>query len=165
MTRSRVLVLLTLCAAALRAPLAEAQGRIVVETLHSKALRGNRIGDTPDRRITIYLPPSYDREPARRYPAVYLLHGSTSDPREWLDGSYQGLNLALALDALAAAGLPEYIVVMPRRSRSRWQSAPARTSFRCGWRSSAAWPAPCPMPTRWGTGWAFPTIRCWAIGD
>jgi S-formylglutathione hydrolase FrmB len=117
--RFRLLVLLALCcAAAIRASLAEAQGRIVVETLHSRALQGNRIGDTADRKITIYLPPSYDRDPARRYPAVYLLHGSTSDPREWLDGSYQGLNLALAMDALAGAGLPEYIVVMPLADNS-----------------------------------------------
>ena len=55
-------------------------------------------------------PPSYDRDSARRYPAVYLLHGTTSDPREWLDGSYQGLDLSLAMDSLAAAGLSEYIV-------------------------------------------------------
>jgi hypothetical protein len=36
---------------------AEAQGRIVVDTVHSRALRGNLIGDSPDREITIYLPP------------------------------------------------------------------------------------------------------------
>ena len=102
-----------LCVAAARAPSAQAQGRIVVETLHSRALEGNRIGDTPDRRITIYLPPSYDRDAARRYPVVYLLHGMTSDPVEWLDGSYQGLNLGVVLDGLAGAGRPEYIVVMP----------------------------------------------------
>ena len=101
-----------------RSPSAEAQGRIVIETLHSRALQDNRIGDTPDRKVTIYLPPSYDRDAARRYPAVYLLHGSTSDPREWLDGSYQGLNLGLAMDGLASAGLPEYIVVMPLADNS-----------------------------------------------
>ena len=94
-------------------PSAGAQGRIVVETLHSRALEGNRIGDTPDRKITIYLPPGYDRVTTRRYPVVYLLHGMTSDPVEWLDGSYQGLNLSVAMDGLAGAGLTEYIVVMP----------------------------------------------------
>lgn len=88
-----------------------AQGRIVVDTLASRALRGNGIGDTPDRPITIYLPPSYDHDPSRRYPVVYLLHGATSDPGEWLDGTYQGLRLDVALDQQAAAA--EYLVVMP----------------------------------------------------
>lgn len=88
---------------------AAAQGRIVVETVHSQELRGNAIGDTPDRTVTIHLPTSYDREPARRYPVVYLLHGATSDPKEWLDGTYQGMDLGADLDRANA----EYIVVMP----------------------------------------------------
>jgi S-formylglutathione hydrolase FrmB len=113
-----MLVSLTLCVAAVRSPSAKAQGRIVIETLHSRALLGNRIGDTPDRKVTIYLPPSYDRDTVRRYPAVYLLHGMTSDPREWLDGSYQGLNLSLAMDRLTGDGLTEYIVVMPLADNS-----------------------------------------------
>lgn len=106
----RILFLLS-CLVALYSPAAAAQSRIVVETLHSHALQGNRIDDTPDRQVTIYLPPSYDREPARRYPVVYLLHGATSDPREWLDGTYQGMDLQVALDTFA--GEAEYIVVMP----------------------------------------------------
>ncbi len=118
MTRFPILVPLALCIAAARSPSAEAQGRIVIETLHSQALQGNGIGDTPDRKVTIYLPPSYDRDTARRYPVVYLLHGMTSDPREWLDGSYQGLNLSLAMDSLARGGLSEYIVVMPLADNS-----------------------------------------------
>lgn len=106
----------SLCIGAVCAPPASAQGRIVIETLHSQALQGNRIGDTPDRQVTIYLPPSYDRDAARRYPVVYLLHGATSDPKEWLDGSYQGLNLSATLDQ--RAGLAEYIVVMPLADNS-----------------------------------------------
>jgi S-formylglutathione hydrolase len=102
-----------MCLAGVPQASAGAEGRIVTETLHSRALRGNLIGDTPDRRITIYLPPSYERDSAKRYPVLYLLHGMTSDPREWLDGSYQGLNLNVAMDDLAGAGLADYIVVMP----------------------------------------------------
>jgi enterochelin esterase-like enzyme len=90
-----------------------AQGRIQVDTLHSQALIGNRIGDTPDREVYLYLPPSYDHSPARRYPVLYLLHGITSHPREWLDGSYQGFDLRQAMDSLVATGMTEYLVVMP----------------------------------------------------
>ncbi len=107
---TRLLALLS-CLLALCAPAFAGQGRIVVETLHAQALEGNRIGDTADRRVTIYLPASYDRDPARRYPVVYLLHGATSDPREWLDGTYQGMDLRVALDAVADDAA--YIVVMP----------------------------------------------------
>lgn len=88
-----------------------AQARLIVETLHSPAVQANRIGDTADRKVTIYLPPSYDRDASMRYPVVYLLHGATSDPNEWLDGTYQGMNLATMLDE--GSGQAEYIVVMP----------------------------------------------------
>lgn len=104
--RRALLFLLVLCASSVAA-----QGRVVVDTLHSRALQGNRIGDTPDRAITIYLPPSYARDTTRRFPVVYLLHGATSDPKEWLDGTYQGLRLNAALDE--RANMAEYIVVMP----------------------------------------------------
>lgn len=114
--RCLVLLSLALCIGALGSPSDSAQGRIVIETLHSQALRGNGIGDTHDRKVTIYLPPSYDHDAARRYPVVYLLHGSTSDPKEWLDGSYQGLNLSAALDQRTDQA--EFIVVMPLADNS-----------------------------------------------
>ncbi|HEU0277692.1 MAG TPA: alpha/beta hydrolase-fold protein [Rhodanobacteraceae bacterium] len=88
-----------------------AHGHVVKQTIHSPALAGNAIGDTPDREVTIYLPPSYDHAPDKRYPVVYLLHGATSDPKEWFDGTYQGMDLGAALDRLA--GQKEFIVVMP----------------------------------------------------
>jgi S-formylglutathione hydrolase FrmB len=90
-----------------------AQGRIEIDTLHSRALEGNRLGDSPDREVYVYLPPSYDQATTRRYPVLYLLHGMTSHPREWLDGSYQGFDLRVAMDSLAEAGATEYLVVMP----------------------------------------------------
>jgi predicted alpha/beta superfamily hydrolase len=43
--------------------------------VHGKALEGNLEGDSPDRKVSVYLPPSYGNDPNRRYPVVYLLHG------------------------------------------------------------------------------------------
>ena len=43
--------------------------------VHSKALEGNLLGDSPDRDVFVYLPPSYQTSRNRRYPVVYLLHG------------------------------------------------------------------------------------------
>ena len=90
-----------------------AQGRILVDTIRSKAIAGNLIGDTPNREVFVYTPPSYDRTPTRRFPVLYLLHGFTSHPREWLDGTYQGLDLQKTMDSLWRVDAGEFLVVMP----------------------------------------------------
>ena len=92
---------------------ATAQGRILVDTIRSKTLAGNAIGDTPDREVFVYTPPSYDRTPNRRFPVLYLLHGFTSHPREWLDGTYQGLDLQQTMDSLWRVDAGDFLVVMP----------------------------------------------------
>jgi S-formylglutathione hydrolase len=43
--------------------------------VHGKSLEGNLEGDSPDRDVYVYLPPSYASEKSRRYPVVYFLHG------------------------------------------------------------------------------------------
>jgi S-formylglutathione hydrolase len=91
-----------------------AQGTIVKDSVSSPGLMGNVVGDSPVRRTLVYLPPSYQRDLTRRYPVLYLLHGATSVPDEWVDGTYEGFDLRVAMDSLAAAGtIPELIVVMP----------------------------------------------------
>ena len=89
------------------------QGTLVVDSVSSPGLASNLVGDGSVRRVLVYLPPSYRHDSARRYPVLYLLHGATSTPDEWLDGTYQGLNLSLTLDSLMAAPLNEFIVAMP----------------------------------------------------
>ena len=53
------------------------EGQIVTETVYSPSLEGNLLGDSPDRLVNIYLPPSYETQLDRYYPVVYLLHGIT----------------------------------------------------------------------------------------
>ena len=102
-----------LCALLVPAILA-GQGTLVTDSVSSPALASNVVGEKRTRQVLVYLPPSYRRNPARRYPVLYLLHGATSLPIEWVDGSYQGLDLRVAMDSLiAAAAIPEFIVVMP----------------------------------------------------
>jgi len=38
--------------------------------IHGKALEGNLEGESPDRDVTIYLPPSYATDGNRRYPVI-----------------------------------------------------------------------------------------------
>jgi S-formylglutathione hydrolase len=90
------------------------QGTLVADSVSSPALASNVVGENQTRQVLVYLPPSYRRDPARRFPVLYLLHGATSLPKEWVDRSYQGLDLRVAMDSLiAAAAIPEFIVVMP----------------------------------------------------
>jgi len=57
------------------------RGTVDHVTVHGKSLEGNPAGDSADRDVTIYLPPSYMNDPARRYPVIYFLHdyGAKSD--------------------------------------------------------------------------------------
>jgi pimeloyl-ACP methyl ester carboxylesterase len=91
-----------------------AQSSLVVDSVSSPGLASNVVGDSPVRRTLVYLPPSYRRDPTRRYPVLYLLHGATSLPQEWIDSTYGGFDMRVAIDSLvAASATPEMIVVMP----------------------------------------------------
>ena len=50
-------------------------GTVEQVLVHGTSLEGNLEGDSPDRPVLVYLPPSYAADSARRYPVVYLLHG------------------------------------------------------------------------------------------
>lgn len=95
-----------------------AEGRLVEEVIHSPALEGNLLGDSPDRSVLVYLPPSYDSAPAKRYPVVYLLHGGLANNRIWIGKSfinyYGSFNIQTVMDRLIADGkVREIILVMP----------------------------------------------------
>ncbi|HJT89802.1 MAG TPA: alpha/beta hydrolase-fold protein [Bryobacteraceae bacterium] len=51
------------------------RGTVEKIKVHGKSLEGNLEGDSPDRDVFVYLPPSYATQPNRRYPVVYFLHG------------------------------------------------------------------------------------------
>ncbi len=82
--------------------------------VHGKSLEGNLEGDSPDRDVSIYLPPSYKTSPNRRYPVVYMLHGYTDSDELWFGTATKHfINLPSALDRSLAGGAREIIVVMP----------------------------------------------------
>src|SRR5258707_15721888 len=79
--------------------------------VHGKALEGNLEGDSPDRDVSIYLPPSYATDKSRRYPVIYLLHGYGGR-----DDTFNGRPATLpdSADRLpASGGAKEKIVFMP----------------------------------------------------
>jgi len=83
-------------------------------TVHGDSLAGNLEGDSADRMVSVYLPPSYAKEPRRRYPVLYLLHGYTDSDAYWfgLNGTHF-VNVQGAVDRAYAKGARELIVVMP----------------------------------------------------
>ena len=90
-----------------------ARGRVEMVLFESDVLRGNPAGDPHERRIPVYLPPSYDREPARRFPLLFVLTGFSGRGRMLLNDNPWSPSLDDRCDALIAAGMPEMIVVMP----------------------------------------------------
>jgi enterochelin esterase-like enzyme len=79
--------------------------------VHGKSLEGNLEGDSTDRDVTIYLPPSYATDKSKRYPVIYLLHGYGGR-----DDTFNG-RLATLPDSsdnqIKAGAVKEMIVVMP----------------------------------------------------
>jgi enterochelin esterase-like enzyme len=62
----------------------------------------------------IYLPPSYERDTARRYPVIYWLHGGFGNARQG-DWAVEHLDRGIR-----AARLPEVIVVLPQALPVGW---------------------------------------------
>lgn len=90
-----------------------AQGTVLRIHVHGKSLEGNLEGDTADPYVSIYLPPSYNKEPHRRYPVLYLLHGYMDEDSNWFGAKHVFVDAPKAIDAALAAGSREMIIVMP----------------------------------------------------
>jgi S-formylglutathione hydrolase len=105
------LALILLVAAAVEAQSGRERRPGAVEHIkvHGAALEGNLEGDSPDREVTIYLPPTYATERMRRYPVVYLLHGYSGTDSTWIG---RLANLPAIADRLLTDG-KEFIVAMP----------------------------------------------------
>jgi S-formylglutathione hydrolase len=97
---------------------ATGHGTVLHLTVHGKLLEGNLLGDTPDRAVNVYLPPSYSSDLNRRYPVVYLLHGFTDNPGKWFHEDTKNgkpwIDLpAIADRVFAADPAHQMILVMP----------------------------------------------------
>src|SRR5437870_877237 len=60
------------------------KGNVEHIKVHGKSLEGNLEGDSPDRDVFVYLPPSYAANNGQRYPVVYLLHGYGLTAERWM---------------------------------------------------------------------------------
>lgn len=63
-----------------------------------------------NRSVWVYTPPGYEKESARRYPVLYLLHGSNDRPAGWID---VGNLHAIADNLIAEKKMAPMLIVMP----------------------------------------------------
>ena len=91
----------------------EPAGRFDEHVFTSEALRGNPLGDPHARPLSVYLPPGYDAEPQRRYPAIYVIQGYTGQLDMWRNRSPFGQKTypELADELFASGDAPPCIVV------------------------------------------------------
>ncbi len=67
--------------------------------------------------FSIYLPPSFSKEPSRTYPVVYYLHGLNNDQTSWTVERYGHLQNKIE-EMILAKKLPEFLFVNPRGDNS-----------------------------------------------
>jgi enterochelin esterase-like enzyme len=114
------------------------KGSVEVIKVHGKSLEGNLSGDSPDRTVSVYLPPSYASEKKRRFPVLYLLHGYTDSDERWFGRVKHFVNVPESVDKSLAAGAKEMIVVMPN-AYTRFQGSMYSNSVTTGdWESFVA---------------------------
>ena len=100
--------------------------------VHGMSLMGNLEGDSPDRDVSVYLPPSYAKDKSRHYPVVYFLHGFTDSDDKWYGPTKHWINLPTVLDkALQNAANKEMIFVTPN-AFTRYQGSMYSSSVTTG---------------------------------
>src|SRR5689334_11742630 len=96
------ITVLGLCAAA--AEDNAQRGTVERIKVHGKGLEANLEGDSPDRDVAVYLPPSYSSARNRRYPVLYLLHGFTDNVDNWWGVNKHFVSVPAVMDKVMGAG-------------------------------------------------------------
>jgi enterochelin esterase-like enzyme len=92
-------------------PLVPGARPVTVERIkvHGTALEGNLEGNAVERDVIVFLPPSYAKDKARRYPVVYALHGYSIGAEQWT----REIHAPQTIEGAFAQGAREMIVVLP----------------------------------------------------
>lgn len=77
--------------------------------VRSAALEGNLEGEAVERPVIVALPPSYGKDPKRRYPVIYALHGYSIGAEDWINE----IHVPQTIEGAFAKGAQEMIVVLP----------------------------------------------------
>jgi len=77
--------------------------------VHSPAIAGNLEGESADRDVLVLLPPAYAKNPHKRYPVLYALHGYSIGAEQWT----KEIHVPQTVEGGFAKGAREMIVVFP----------------------------------------------------
>ena len=89
-------------------------GTVERTKVHGVSLEKNLSGDSADRDVSVYLPPSYTASASKRYPVIYMLHGFTDSDDKWMGPTKHWIHFPTILSRASADGRSgEFIVVMP----------------------------------------------------
>ncbi len=90
----------------------EPRGRFERQSVHSRVLEGNPLGDPAERPLWVYLPPGCGEDPGRRYPSIYVIQGYTGQVDMWWNRPPMRPTVPELVDELfASGGTPPAIVV------------------------------------------------------
>lgn len=100
------------------------EGRLVRESLHSASLEQTLTNESPERSVIVYLPPSYEKAPTKRYPVIYLLHGISDTNEVWTMNLTKRNDTWGTIQGVMDSGIAErlfgeMIIVMPDEL-TRW---------------------------------------------
>ncbi|MEO7367471.1 MAG: alpha/beta hydrolase-fold protein [Gemmatimonadaceae bacterium] len=108
-------------------PNADAQGWnggvIHFDTVPAPSLKGNLLGDSYRRAVSIYVPPGYSTNRGKRFPVVYLLHGFAADHRAFIAGVYTGMDMRLSMDSLINAGQIKPMIIVTPNARNAFDGS------------------------------------------
>jgi hypothetical protein len=85
----------------------EPQGRFEQQTVSSRVLEDNPLGDPHERPLWVYLPPGCGDAPARRYPSIYVIQGYTGQVDMWWNRTALRPTVPELVDQLFAGPGPE----------------------------------------------------------
>ncbi|HEU4619592.1 MAG TPA: alpha/beta hydrolase-fold protein, partial [Gammaproteobacteria bacterium] len=127
-------------AASQAAGAAAQKGRVATVKVHGRSLEGNLEGDSPDRDVSIYLPPGYDSDTSRRYPVVYVLHGYGLTNNYWVGGpGFASIDVPAAMDRDIASGKSRPMILVFPNGDSKYNGSMYSSSITSGdWESFVA---------------------------
>lgn len=114
------------------------EGQIIREKVHGVSLEKTVTNESADRNVSIYLPPSYEKSPDKRYPVLYLLHGIADTDETWTrvwkkdnDGYWAIQNVMNK--GITEGKFGEMIVVMPDNKTNWFGSFYVNSSVTGNW--------------------------------
>lgn len=106
-----------------------AQGKVEEKVFSAPSIQNNKGGEDANRKLTIYLPPGYEKG-NQRYPTLYFLHGYAADAADMM----QWLELNKLMDSAISSGkMRPMILVLPSSMTNYFGSFYSNSSVTGNW--------------------------------